>query len=208
MATILGIEWTELLYGLTTIDGSGAGRYHPTWAGRPLEGRVPLRPGGSRGMGLTAAGNLLVSLDGGVFLQAQTLDNIVNIIPGLDGHGLAPRWGSARADHRNTGAYPLRTTLTSAPLQPVVRQQLEVFPNPGSGQFQFRLGSGDAALPVQIQIYDLRGRHIRSFAAAPGDLSTSWDGLDSRGRKVAAGSYLAIARQGNLESKSRFVVTR
>jgi hypothetical protein len=206
--TLFSLEWTELLYGLTAIKGSAAGWFFPSVVNRPMEGRVPVNPGGERGTGLASCGSLLVDLDSGVFLRIQTLDNVVNIVPVLDGANLAPLWASARSDQRNSGAYPLRTFVAPVPAGGPSFSALSVYPNPGAGRFHFRLGSDPIGQPVAVGIYDLRGRHVRSVTLAAGEGTATWDGLDSRGRQVAAGTYLAIARRGGHQTTTRFVVTR
>ena len=208
VATIIGLDWTELLYGLTAIHGSEAAWILPTRMQRPLEGRIPLRPGGSSGSGLTAAGGLLIQLDSEVFLQVRVLDDILGLLPVPKGHGLAPCWSSARADQRNSAAYPLRTVLTPVPGNPVVSGRLAVYPNPGSGRFRFLLEPGEGRMPGEIRVFDLRGRLVRALASAAGEGLPVWDGLDGNGRRVAAGTYLAQANLKGMRFTTRFVVTR
>lgn len=207
-AFVFGFQWTELLYGLTSINGAAAGWLQPFSADRPLDNRTTLRNGGESGLGLAAAGSLLVPLDGGVSLQGRILDDYLTLVPVLDGHQVAPGWTSARGDQRNTAAFPLASSLTPAPSPPVVSRGLVVFPNPGSGRFRFRLGAGALDQPAEVLIYDLRGRRLRALRASAGAELPGWDGCDQRGRPVAAGTYLAVARQGAHRSTTRFVVTR
>jgi hypothetical protein len=46
--------------------------------------------------------------------------------------------------------------------------------------------------PVRISVYDVAGRFVRGLVddvLAPGEHSLGWDGIDSRGKRVASGVY-------------------
>jgi hypothetical protein len=66
------------------------------------------------------------------------------------------------------------------------------WPNPVAQgtQLSFNLG---AAQPVELSLYDLAGRHVRTLltgAFAAGPHAVAWDGTDDTGRRVAAGAYI------------------
>ncbi len=67
-------------------------------------------------------------------------------------------------------------------------------PNPFNPLTELRFAldaDGDAALDV----YDLKGRLVRAFGAAPyaaGVHAVSWDGRDAAGRAVASGIYEVV----------------
>lgn len=72
-------------------------------------------------------------------------------------------------------------------------------PNPFNPQTQIRFEAGVAGQPAQIDIYDLRGRQVRSLglgAVVAGSNSVTWDGRDAAGEPVAAGAYMAQVRVG------------
>lgn len=207
-AFLFGLEWTELLYGLTSIDGAAAGWLLPVAADRPLDNRTTVRPGGAAGLGLTAAGSLLVPLAPEVLLQGWILDDILTLVPVSSGHGVAPCWATARADQRNTAAFPLAAGLTPVSGATAVSVELVAYPNPGRGRFSFRLRGGAADQPAEVSIYDLRGRRLWSLKARAGADLPQWDGRDQRGQPVGAGAYLAVVRQGSRLCTTRFVVTR
>lgn len=207
-AFLFGVDWTELIYGLTAIGGSAAGWLRPTVIDRPLEGRSPIRPGGAAGTSLTVLGSLLVDMESEVFLQVQVLDDILQMIPQRDGYAASPCWPSVRGDQRNTAAYPLRQDMSPVPVPAPQRSSLAVYPNPGSGRFSFRLTGDQAGRPVEVRVFDLRGRHVRTMRAASMGALPAWDARDEQGRLVAAGTYLAIARQDGRQATARFVVTR
>lgn len=65
------------------------------------------------------------------------------------------------------------------------------WPNPfnGSTRMRYRV---DAAQRVQLAVYDLLGRPVRSLSnrdTLPGTYELTWDGRDEAGRSVAAGVY-------------------
>jgi hypothetical protein len=68
-------------------------------------------------------------------------------------------------------------------------------PNPFNPQttISFELG-GSQTQPVDLKVYDLRGRNIRTIYTqkllAPGVHSLAWNGEDKYGRRVASGVYL------------------
>jgi flagellar basal-body rod modification protein FlgD len=73
----------------------------------------------------------------------------------------------------------------------------------------FTLGNGPATLPyvtngaanVQVQILDTQGNVVRQLTASAldaGSQSVTWDGLDSAGRSLAAGTYhYRVTADGN-----------
>jgi hypothetical protein len=70
---------------------------------------------------------------------------------------------------------------------------VRVGPNPSPGRTEFRFATSRAG-PVHADIYDLSGRLISKVLAdrfEAGDQVAIWDGRDMRGRRAAAGIYLA-----------------
>jgi len=83
-------------------------------------------------------------------------------------------------------------------------------PNPSTGQTQlaFALGKGQ---PVQLTIYDLKGRRIR--ALVDGELTEGrhvrgWDGRDQQGRAQPGGIYLVVLNAGGETFRSRLTLIR
>ncbi len=204
---VFSIEWSELLYGLTAIDGAASGRFQPTRSGRPLESRVSLRQGGASGVSLASAGQVMVPLDTGIDLQVLGTNNQLWINPVLAGYQASPGWRSARSDQRNSGAYPLAQELTAVPPLSSQVSRLTAYPNPGAGHFNFRLKGGDPQ-GAEVRIYDLRGRQVQVLRQGAAKALPGWDGTDVRGRQVAAGTYLAVMKQGPQRFTTRLVVTR
>jgi hypothetical protein len=76
---------------------------------------------------------------------------------------------------------------------PAARVALANTPNPASGatDIQFTLAADER---LELSIYDLTGRIVRSLARATfsaGPNTVHWNGLDSSGRPVAPGIYMA-----------------
>jgi flagellar hook assembly protein FlgD len=62
---------------------------------------------------------------------------------------------------------------------------------------------------VRIDVFDVRGRHVRTLVATSvpaGRYRVAWDGTDSRGRRVAAGAYLCRMRAEAFEAVRRLVL--
>ncbi|MCB1184165.1 hypothetical protein KDM41_12080 [bacterium] len=65
-------------------------------------------------------------------------------------------------------------------------------PNPFNPRTQLRFELPEAG-PVQVAVFDARGRLVRTLAAGvrpQGPLDLAWDGTDDAGRRQAAGLYL------------------
>jgi len=64
--------------------------------------------------------------------------------------------------------------------------------------------------PATVEIYDLRGRRLRSLRVADSAVTRSviWDGRDAAGRPAAAGTYLVLMRSTAGVLKGRAVIAR
>ncbi len=66
------------------------------------------------------------------------------------------------------------------------------FPNPCNTATEIRYVVPGGGGPVLLEVFDLRGRLVRTLVNAPrpaGPATATWDGRDDRGRRVAAGVY-------------------
>jgi flagellar hook assembly protein FlgD len=65
---------------------------------------------------------------------------------------------------------------------------------------------------VDLEIFDLRGRRVRTLSRqapfAAGEHRVTWDGRDDSGRAAGSGVYLARARARDGEARTRFVLVR
>jgi hypothetical protein len=85
-----------------------------------------------------------------------------------------------------------------------------VTPNPvrGSARFAFDLTAGGVA---HLRIVDVRGAEVATLfasAAPAGRTRVVWDGRDARGRRPAAGVYLAVLDAGGQRRVRRFLLAR
>jgi hypothetical protein len=87
------------------------------------------------------------------------------------------------------------TVTTGAPeVLPERLDFVSVAPNPFRGRLTFVVAVPAAAGPVELSVYDLAGRRIRTLtrgALAPGRHTFLWDGRTDGGRRLAAGVYVS-----------------
>lgn len=84
------------------------------------------------------------------------------------------------------------------------------WPNPASGSVKLRLHLASPA-PVDLRIYDARGRLVRAWRAdevEAGSREYAWDGLDGNGRAAPAGIYLVRVDTGHTRTSRPLIVTR
>ncbi len=205
---LAGFRWQEILFGLTTLPGSTMGSFLAHPSGRSLEGKQPVDLGGAGDLLGTSAASVLVPISDDLHYHIQIFDSTVHVVPTYVSHQISNFWPSARADQRNSAAYPVGENLTSAPRIATQLGRMTAFPNPGSGQFQFRWQDDDGQGEIELDIFDLRGHLVVQLQSHPTDGSLSWDGKDALGRGAAAGTYLAVARRQDQRSVARIVLTR
>ena len=116
---------------------------------------------------------------------------------GAFGRGLDP--GLALDDPvEDTGPRPVATRLRPP------------FPNPFNPRTTIRWSLARPG-PVEVDLYDLRGRHLRTLLRAglgAGEHAVTWDGTDGGGRVVGSGTYLIRARLGGREHSARVTLLR
>lgn len=105
------------------------------------------------------------------------------------------------------------STGVEATLRPFVTSLAAPSPNPSrtSVDLSFVRGHADAARPLVLRIADVRGRLVREWrdeSDVPGPRAIGWDGLDSRGRRVASGVYFVRLEGGASVGTRRIVRLR
>jgi hypothetical protein len=80
--------------------------------------------------------------------------------------------------------------------------RLSLLGNPAVGEARFSL-EGEIS-QAHLDLFDLRGRLLRSLKHDSDAASLRWDGHDGVGQRVAAGSYLAVVRE-QPELRQKFV---
>jgi hypothetical protein len=76
----------------------------------------------------------------------------------------------------------------------------EVAPNPALGPVRALLASERGSGPIEVDVLDVRGRHVVSLLRAEradGPTTLVWNGRDGSGRRVPAGIYWLRARVGS-----------
>ncbi len=87
-----------------------------------------------------------------------------------------------------------------------------VFPNPFRDETSLRFSIEHSPSKVQIDLFDVAGRHVRTLLdreMARGAHIVGWDSRDAAGREVAAGSYFArLIVNGEAQASKRMAVLR
>ena len=205
-AALACIHWRDHIFGVTSAPGCALALFQPADDDLPLTVRRPFGLGGRQVPGVVSGGLMVMPLLEDVLLLAVIVEDEVSLMPVSARTSTEPLWSAARADARNTGAYPLYAPTASLAQTVAPGSRLAVWPNPGSGAFHFSL-SGEGPEATELTIYDLRGRRVRQLTAPP-TAGLGWDGRDADGRAVAAGTYLVQARRGARQATARVVVTR
>jgi hypothetical protein len=89
-------------------------------------------------------------------------------------------------------------------------EALELSPNPSSSGFTISL-SGGGQHPVSVGVYSVRGELIRTLldgAEVSGQQTLVWDGRNTRGVPVAAGTYFVVVTRGENTTTKKIVLQR
>jgi hypothetical protein len=206
--SLVSVNWSEILIGLTSLPGACTSWFGPDPETQPLIRRQPLTPGGRSDEMFASAGTLLIPGQGDASLRVNILEDWVGILPVQELSTSGTPWVAARGDSRNSGAFPLRQPISAVSQRSLGAGGLVVYPNPGGGQFSFRVSGVSASSGLSLEIFDLRGHRVQvlEFGAEPG--LVRWDGTGRDGRPLAAGTYLAVTRGGGKPQVARVVLTR
>lgn len=94
--------------------------------------------------------------------------------------------------------------------EPPVNRLHQNYPNPFNPSTSIRYSIADAG-SVDITIYDIRGRRVRSLVRSwlpPGRYTAVWDGTNDRGGPVASGVYYYRLRCGHFADVKKLVVLK
>ncbi len=106
---------------------------------------------------------------------------------------------------------PASAHLSDVGNSPTVFQMLPNAPNPFNPATILNFVTGPENGPVHLDIFDARGRKIRSFlgiSLAAGQHQVRWDGRDNAGRNCASGVYHARLRQGHHSQVMKMTLVR
>jgi len=103
-------------------------------------------------------------------------------------------------DQKNGNQIPRRFTLN------------QNYPNPfnPSTTIDYSIPEGEK-VQVQLNIYDLRGRKVRSLIEeekGPGQYTVNWDGRSDKGIEIGSGVYLYRIEAGSFVSTKKMIITR
>ena len=126
-------------------------------------------------------------------------------------------WGNEDEDWieaRISGDVVWRPFLNFDPRVPLDFALGQNYPNPFNEgtQIDYQIGINDPIVAgqttVELEVRTLTGglvRHLVEGLAAPGLYSTSWDGRDTRGERVASGMYYYVLRIGPISHAKKMV---
>lgn len=198
-----GQNWTDVSGTLEeNPDGSGDGPA-VLWVSRlELEDSTVYFAGTTTGLYSTTAlngSNTTWSLEG-----AESIGNVViNMVQ------TRPFDGKVLVATHGTGMYSTRYK-DYVGIQDAAPPNLQVrlSPNPVVTQamFQFNMGSAERVI---IELYDIQGRKVNQLLNQPmaaGQHTLAWNGTDTNGQKLAAGTYIAVLQAGKNKSTVKLVV--
>ena len=114
-------------------------------------------------------------------------------------------------DSAPTQVYATITVASDDPGAPALATALRGnFPNPFKPQTSVSFSLRDAA-PVTLEIYDLKGRKVKTLAQgefASGLHSLVWDGTDDSGTTVASGLYLYRMNSGSYSASRKMLLLK
>ena len=99
------------------------------------------------------------------------------------------------------------TTVITEGALPGTALQLLAWPNPARGSVSIRY-SLSRGKQLNIQIYDIRGRVVRSMEAGGAVGVLIWDGANKRGHRVAPGVYFVRLSDGRATETRRVTLVR
>lgn len=129
----------------------------------------------------------------------------------VDAGGFATTWpvGGAAAPFAFTVA-PGTSPVGDAPTALAAAWLAPAAPNPFNPQTALRYGLA-AAGPARLEIFDARGRRVRTLldgARAAGDHVAVWDGRDDHGRAAPSGVYFCRLSAGGAVSQQKLQLVR
>ncbi len=106
---------------------------------------------------------------------------------------------------------PASANLSAVGDSPSMFQMQPNVPNPFNPSTNIYFVTGTGEEPVHLDIFDARGRKIRSFlgvSLSTGQHQVRWDGRDNTGRNCASGVYHARLRQGPRQQVMKMTLIR
>ncbi|MCP3869439.1 MAG: hypothetical protein GY703_15310, partial [Gammaproteobacteria bacterium] len=113
--------------------------------------------------------------------------------------------------HEGHESQPAHLGLSDAPQSSSKLHLMRNVPNPFNPITVLKFRLADDSLPVELDIFDVRGKRVRTFTAMDlpvGVHQIRWDGRDSAGRGCASGVYQARLRQGQEQQDIKMMLVR
>lgn len=130
----------------------------------------------------------------------------------VDGYGLrrgSPCTPGNHPDGSDCGLIGARGVSCPVAVSVLDALRLNVSPNPFRGAVSIDLGQVPEVGSAQVEVFDVRGRLVRSLdVVAVGDSGAraSWDGKDGTGRRVSGGIYFAAVRSAGRTDIARLIL--
>ena len=123
-------------------------------------------------------------------------------------------WKAESAGLNEAGSYRLAmlagVTDAESDATPARTQIASIQPNPFNPRTSIAFDVASAG-EVRLQIFDLRGRVLRTLVQEPlatGRHERTWNGLDDRGRQVASGVYLVQLEAAKIVERQKIVLVK
>ena len=125
------------------------------------------------------------------------------ILTGID----SPPVDTTVTDTSMTDTTGTDTALTSSRSLLEVVEDVQISPNPVGEKLTLSFNLPEK-MPMDISIYDLRGRKVHSLYQGmlkPGAHAYSWDGRSDKGKSIQPGWYVAVMRSGERGHGMKFL---
>jgi hypothetical protein len=141
-------------------------------------------------------------------IGAQVAPRVVSEITGA----AIVAWHDARSGAMDVYATRIgpRHSATAVEVEFEAVPVLRGFPNPFRAATRLELAV-PAREAIRVEIFDVAGRRVKAWTAAPASGARQWiewDGRDAGGASVAAGTYFVRLRSGEIEVKGKLVRAR
>jgi len=106
------------------------------------------------------------------------------------------------------GHYQFDELVTGTGPEAAALAPMKVYPNPTTGSLSVEYAL-EADAPVSLEVRDMQGRTVRQMELGTqptGTHTAQWDGLDSEGHAVAAGTYLCRIVTPRVQMSRTFII--
>ena len=101
------------------------------------------------------------------------------------------------------------TTSVQAPtLAPALAAFIAVSPNPALSFARINWALGSSSANARLDIYNIRGEHVRGFAVNTASGNIVWNGRSERGAMAPSGLYIAKITAGKFLLRKSIVLCR